>query len=413
MARSPISNHRFLVWGGSESTFAAGPSSSSGPAATDGYDFVTIDAPFQTRGIIPNADMTGYSTKKQPTTGSYDPVNWSVTLQLRGSGTAATAPDFAHLLKAASLTETVGGSDVSYTRSESGATSAWNWSATADGSIGICHAGIGIGEINVPDLGSDNTRIQFSGQAALASVMYQCNVGTGGITNVATSLPLETGHGWVVAGTAPLYISVSEGGNTEVMKVTAFTAGSPDAVTVTRNILSAGAFAFTTAATISAYVPSQTKASTAPISAYRGGFTVNLASGGANNMEFTRANLSVKTGVEMWDKEFGNEQRAGLLKTSLPDDAVRLNCDVVYTLGTAGTDGVARLHYAKQAQTDVAWILTCGSVTGNRLVITASDGNVADISAPLVGDGPMRGTVIFGAYDASTPTGTDVTLKFD
>src|SRR5690606_10183299 len=157
--------------------------------------------------------------------------------------------------------------NVVYDMIEEATESAWIWCVNEDGSIGMLYAGIGNGQIDMADLGSREAKLGFEGMAVLVSTICRTLVGTGGITAVATALPLAPGHGWQSSAVCPGFIQVTENGvGTEIMKVTALNvAGSPDVATVVRDITGSGALAFTAAATITPYVPGRTESSTRQI----------------------------------------------------------------------------------------------------------------------------------------------------
>jgi hypothetical protein len=407
--RAAVAAHRLRCWGGLESTFGAGPSAAAGPVAADAFAVLNLQAPqMNGRRVIPNLELTGVASKKPPTRGAYDPVQLKAEMQLRGSGAAATPPDYGFLFRAAAFSETIGASVV-YAMREDAAESAWIWAVTEDGSVGMLYAGIGIDTIEAQDLGAKEALVSFAGMAAAVATICKVAVGTGGISNVATSLPLGAGHGWQIPTGCVAYIKITEGGNSEVMKVTALdTSVSPDVATVTRNILGAGAFAFTIAATITPYVPTRTEASTAQIGEHVGAFTYDEG-GGATALQAVKHSVSVKTGVSHWDKEAFLDTRAGLVKEALPEDAVGLTSDFVFATGSAGP---VQAHVWREQGTDLSLLLTVGNTAGNRCKVAMPDAQVVEVNAPLNPSGALKGTVGFRGYDI-TGTGQPVTFTFD
>lgn len=396
MSRDLILDHLQQLYVGTEATFLAGPATYPLPA--DALDHISIDTAVPKKRVIPNADQTGNRGARAAIRGAYDPMSVRILAYLKGSGTATTAPDLAPLFKAAGFTETVGGSDVTYSRTLTPTTSAWVWAVTKDGSCGKMYAGMVEGEISIADMGVDAARIDFAGTAAASSVIYPAGL-SGAVNTTATTLPLDPNHGWVIGG-APAFITVTEGALVEVMKVTAL---SGDSATVVRNVDSGGADSFTAAATITAYVPpTRTVASTTPIGETEGSFTISAA-----NKEIVKASLSIRTGLDLLDKEAFAETRQGMVPMRYGEEGARLTCDVVYT---NGSEGISYLHGAQVAATSFALIATIGSTAGNRVVVTMPTAQVADINAPDGADGPRKGTVIFNAYSTD---GADLTIKFN
>lgn len=401
MPRHLIPDHLQQIWVGLESTHGEGPADL--PVAADAIDHISLDAPLMRRRVEANEEQTGNRGPKPSFRGAVDPVAVRILAYLRGSGSAGTAPPVGKLLRAAGFTETVNvGVDVTYTRALEPEGSAWLWAAHRDGSEGRCYSGVAITEIQVPDAGTQAARIEVAGNAARGAAVYKTTVGTGGIDNQSTALPLAPGHGWTMSG-APAWIEVSDGESTEIMKVTAV---DGDVATVVRDVGGTGAVAFLAGDTISAYRPARSVPSTTPMQENLGGFTVDDG-GGASGRKIVKASLTVRTGIDLLDKEAFSLNRQGNVAMRYGEDGAQLLCDVIYT---RGSDGMVYLHAHADRATDLAVVMTLGSVPGNRAVIAMPRAQVVDIAAPDATDGPRKGTVTFGAFSTD---GADISFKFN
>lgn len=382
-----VHNHLYQLWGGTESTFGAGPAST--PATGDAFDHVSFD-PGQTPGasLTPNAEKNGTRSMAAPVQGAHDPRAFRVECYAKGSGTATTAIDPAFLLKAGGFTETVGGADVSYARTLSPSTSAWLWSVSAGGEFGISYAGACVGEIalTVEDL----ARISFSGEAAKVSICDETTIGAN-ILAGATSFTLAANHGWVVpANGAPVWVSI--GG--ETIKVTSVSGN-------TATISGTFASGHTSGDAVAPYVPTRTVASTTPVSAVNCILDVNA---GSEEITVLKWSATIKTGVRLLDKEVHNAFRSGLVGERTPDDAVRATADLYFTTGP----GSSKLAAMFAAQTTKSLRLQIGETSGNIVRVNATTAKViSPLSVPEADSGPRIATVEFGAYST---TGADVAV---
>jgi hypothetical protein len=407
MGRYLIRDHTQRLFGGLEATFGAGAAATL--AATDAVRFISASLEETSRRYIANEEMTGNRGQKVGVNGAYEPLPVKVVIPLLGASAVDVAPDFAAWLKAAGLLETTSaGVHVNYARDPTGVTacdySAWLTSINADKSAADYYAGIPFQEIAIPGIGTNLARIEFTGQAAKASHFYQCTVGTGGITNVATALPLTAHHG-LVHGGVDFLIEVTDGTNTEVMKVTAV---SGVTATVVRNVLAAGAFAFVSTDTIRAYCPAATVTADEQIGDRAGSLTLDDgAGGGAINLDFYKADLVIHTGQELEEKQGFEEYRKRVISEKFSEDGVVFTVDMPFA---AGSTGESYLHRLREDNTAVALVLTIGTVATDRVVITIPTAHIRSVKAPRAGTGARKGTVIFVAHSAD---GLDFSMKFN
>ena len=383
-----IEDHLFQLWGGTESTFGAGPASN--PAAGDAFDHVAFD-PGQTPGqsVVPNAEKNGTRSMGPPVQGFFDPRAFKVDLYAKGSGTATTAIDAAFLLKAGGFTETVGGSDVSYARTLSPATSAWLWSVSANGELGISYAGAVVGEIGVQV--EDLARLTFSGEAAKVSICDKTTIAAN-ILAGASSFTLAATPGWVVPRSgAPVWVTI----NAETVKVTSVSG-------VTATISGTFAGGHTSGDAVSPFVPSsRTVSSQPPVSAVN--CLLDL-SAGSEEIAVLKWNATIKTGVRLLDKEAHATFRSGLVGERTPDDAARITADLYYTAQT----GSSKLAAMFAAQTTKSVRASVGETSGNIIRINMTTAKVVSpLSIPEADSGPRIGTVELAGYST---TGADVAV---
>ncbi len=397
--RLPILDHTAQVYGGLEATFGAGPAAA--PAAADALRFITFESELAARRLIPNAEQLGHRGMGPPILGGYDPTPIKMVAPLVGSGVAATPPNIGRLLRAAGLLETVG-ADVLYSRDANPAASAWLARAHKDGSFGQLLAGcLFDGDLAFPDLGTADARIELNGKATRASTVYRNKV-AGAVAIGATALPLAE-KTWVLAG-APAFVEVTEGANSEVMKVTAVdNSVTPAVATVVRAQAATTAKAFTAAATVRPYAPAPVVPNTAAIGDPQVSLQVDLGAG-LVGMQIVKAGLVIKPGLVLWEKEAGSEHILGFAPDRYGDDGCRLTLDAIYTTG----DGPAIFHRLRQDQTAIQAVVTVGNVAGNRMVATLPACRVVECNAPAGASGTRKGTIVLSAYGES-----DVTLKFN
>lgn len=384
----------------SEASYAAGWAAIV--AATDGLRHISVDASEPVREIIANDEMTGNRGGAAPISGALGAKQLDLLLPLVGSGTATTPPDMAPLLKACGFTETVGGSDVTYARDPLAAT-AGEYSAAlqlvnADKSAGDFYGGVAVQSIEIPALGTQGARVQVRAQATRQSAMQRTVVGTGGITNVATSLPLAANHGMVHNG-IDFPIEVTDGVNTERMKVTAIdTTVTPNVATVARSYDSGTAYSFVAGDTIRAFVPSSFTVSSQEIIGDRlGSLTVDGA-----DLEFYDGTLRIPTGHEHDRKPAFESYPQRVVVTRYGPPELEVNIPLL------GNSLASLLRRKAEDQSNVAIVLTIGSVAGNRLVVNMPTARVR-FSAPRNSEGLRKATVIFSGY---ATTGADMTLVF-
>lgn len=402
-----IRDHTQRLFGGLESTFGAGAPATL--AATDAMRFVSASLEEASRRYIPNDEVTSNRGQKVGVNGAYEPLPLKVLMPLIGSGTVDVAPDFAAFMKAAGFLETTsGGAYVKYDRDPTGATSdtysAWLTSVNADKSAADYYAGIAIQEVSFPGIGTNLARIEFTGQATKASHFYQCTVGAGGITDIALSLPLTAHHG-LVHGGVDFLIEVYDGVNTEVMKVTAV---SGNTATVVRNVLAAGAHAFVSTDTIRAYCPAATVSAQEQIGDRAGSLTLDDgAGGGAINLDFYKADLAIRTGQELEEKQGFEDYRKRVVAERFSEDGCVFTIDVPFA---AGPTGESYLHRLREDNTACALVLTIGATAADRVVVTIPTAQIRSVKAPRAGTGARKGTVIFVAHTADA---LDCSIKFN
>jgi hypothetical protein len=405
MAVNLIRDHSKRLFVGSEASFGAGPAAII--AATDACRHIEADITAAIKREIANDEATGNRGGYKPISGAVDPVSLGLKLPLVGSGTATTAPDFAPLLKAAGLTETVGGSDVTYAKDPTAATageySAWAALINADKSAADYFAGVAVQDVTLPSLGTQGARIEFGCMAARGSHMQRTVVGTGGISDVATSLPLGAGHGWIHNG-VDFTVEITDGTNSERVKVTAIDATvSPNVATITRAHDGGTSYAFAAGDTIRAFIPSSFTVSSQEIIGDRlGSITLNDG-GGAVELEFYDGSLKVGTGHTLDEKPAFETYRQRVVASRYQAPELEINHPLL-----AGTTGSAKVIRYAEDRTNVAAILTIGATAGNRLVVTLPTA-VLTTNAPRTGDGMRKATTIARGYST---TGADVTLAF-
>lgn len=376
-------------WGGTESTFGAG--GASNPAGADAFDHISADAgPLPGRSIIANAEKTGYRSSKSGFQGWYDPRTFRFTCYLRGSGTNTTATDWAFLLKAAGFTETVGGSSVAYARTldpTASNVSAWFWGATSGGEVGRSLGGCIVSQVSIT--AENEARIEFTGEAAETSIVHKTTLGAN-VTAGASTLTLATGHGWVVdSGSAPVYVKI----NSEVFKVTAVSG-------VTATLSGTAAGNHTSGDAVLAYVPARTVATTSPISSVLFAFDLNA---GAEDLQFEKLSVAIKSGGRLIDKEAGELFRTGYVFERPGADAVRYTVDAHFTVGSSS---IAKLAGYFAAKTSKSVLATIGTAAGNIFELASTDAEIIEApSAPEIDNGPVKGTFIFQGHSA---TGADV-----
>lgn len=383
-----IENHLFQLWGGTESTFGAGPASN--PATADAFDHIAFD-PGQTPGasVVPNAEKNGYRSMGFPVQSFHDPRPFKIDLHARGSGSATTAIDPAFLLKAGGFTETVGGSSVDYARTLSPATSAWLWSVSSNGELGLSYAGAVVGEIGLQV--EDLARLTFAGEAAKVSICDKTTIAAG-ISIGNASFTLAANHGWVVpSGGAPVWVTIGS----ETVKVTAV---SGDTATISGTFAST----HTLGDAVSPFVPStRTVSAAAPVSAVNCVLDLNA---GSEEIAVLKWNATIKTGVRLLDKEVHAAFRSGLIGERTPDDAARITADLYYTAQT----GTSKLAAMFAAQTSKSVRATIGETSGNIIRLNMLTAKVVSpLSIPESDSGPRIGTVELAGYST---TGVDVAL---
>ena len=384
-----IENHLFQLWGGTESTFGAGPASN--PAAADAVDHVAFD-PGQTPGqsVVPNAEKNGTRSMGPPTQSFHDPRPFKLDLHARGSGTPTTAIDPAFLFKAGGFTETVGGASVDYARTLSPATSAWLWSVSSNGELGLSYAGAVVGQIDLTV--EDIARLSFSGEAAKVSICDKTTIAAD-ILLGASSFTLTANHGWVVPSSgAPVWVTIGA----ETVKVISVSG-------VTATISGTFAGPHTSGDAVSPFVPSSRTVSTqTPISAVNCVLDLNA---GSEEIAVLKWNASIKTGVRLLDKEVHATFRSGLIGERTPDDAARISADLYYTAQT----GTSKLAAMFAAQTTKSVRASIGETSGNIIRINMTTAKVVSpLSIPESDSGPRIGTVELAGYSTA---GTDVAIS--
>lgn len=402
-----IRDHSQRVFAAVESAFNGG-FAATGPAAGDAMRFVSGSFEDMAREYLPNDEMTGTRLTKSGERGQYPVLPGRLLVPLIGSGTIDVPPDFRPMLLAATFIETVNaGVSVVYDRDPTGETggevSAAIASVNKDGSAADYYGGVRVApDIKVPGFGTMLARIEFGLQAAVASHMVRTRVGTGGITNVATTLPLDPKHGWIHGG-IDFFISVTDGTNTEVMKVTAVGESS---CTVVRNVLGAGAFAFVATDTIKAYLPgSYSTSSVAQISDRHGSLTLDDGSGAAD-FDFFKGDLVMQTGAGIGDKLAFEDHRTYAVAEKLSEEGCVATIDHPCR---AGSTGEAWLTRCCDEGTDLAAVLQIGTSEGNRITFTMNDCRVNSFKAPRAGEGARKATTVLRAYGDN---GADVSIKF-
>ena len=383
-----IENHLFQLWGGNEATFGAGPASN--PAATDAFDHITFD-PGQTPGqsLVPNAEKNGTRSMGAPLQSFHDPRPFKVEVHARGSGVATTAIDPAFLLKAGGFTETVGGSSVDYARTLSPATSAWLWSVSANGELGLSYAGAVVGEFGVQV--EDIARLSFSGEAAKVSICDKTTIAAN-ILLGASSFTLTANHGWVVlSGGAPVWVTI----NSETVKVISVSG-------VTATISGTFAGPHTSGDAVSPFVPSSRTVSAAtPVSAVNCLLDINA---GSEEIAVLKWSATIKTGVRLLDKEVHATFRSGMIGERTPDDAARIQADLYYT----AQSGSSKLAALFAAQTTKSVRASVGETSGNILRLNMTTAKVVSpLSIPESDSGPRIATIELAGYSA---TGVDVAV---
>jgi hypothetical protein len=400
MARTPILDHTRVLFAGLEASFGAGPAAA--PAATDAQRHLSLDIPLPTRRLIPNAEITGHRGMNAGIQGAHDPVSIKATLPLIGSGSPTTAPPVGVFLKAAGFTETVA-ADVTYTRTASPTASAWLTAVNKDGSFGVAVAGATFQEPSFPDLGANDSRIDLSGLGAKASAFYRNAVGVGGLAIGATALPLAE-KSWVHGG-VDFYVTITDGTDSEVVKVTAVN-NTTGVATIVRAQAGTSAAAWDAADAIVPYLPaSATTPSTVPVAEHLVSLAVDLGSGTPSALKMIKASLSIKSAYAPWEKEAGSDHINGATVDRYGEDGCRATIDFLYT---TGSDGASRLHAMRADQTATQVVITAGTTAGNRMIATLPTARITDCNAPMGAGGPRKGTVIATGYGES-----DVTLKFN
>ena len=384
---SLIPDHLMQLWGGTEATFGAGGAAS--PATGDAFDHLNFDpGPMGGPEIIPNLEKTGSRGYGIPVQGSHVPRSPKVGVYAKGSGVATTPVDFAFLFKAAGFTETVGGADVSYARTLIPATSAWLWSASANGEVGFSYAGVVVNEIKIT--AEDLAKFEFSLEAAKVSAFYKTTL-NGAVSIGGGSLTLAADHGCVLpTGGAPLYAKI----DSEEVKITAISGNTATLSAVLTANHSDGA-------TVTASVPARTVSSQLPVSVANCLFDINA---GASELTVLKWEATIKTGVRLLEKEAHNAFRTGFVGERPGEDAVRLNADFYYTV-TAGT---AKLHQKFANKTSASVRGSVGESAGNIIRINATSAYIVEPpTAPEIDNGPRQGSVVFGGYGS---TGADVSI---
>lgn len=400
MARIPISDHLVALWSGSEAAFGAGPATV--PVAADALRHISVDLPMPYARTVQVDDATGNRGRLPTIRGAYDPMALRLAWPLRGFGAGATThPELHALLLAAGFQAQAQGGVISYRRKLSDPTSAWLWVAASDGTVGAMYAGIACTEIAMPNIGTDQARMELGLQAARGAMVYETTLASA-VTNSGTTLQLSPGHGWVVAG-CPAYIVVSDDEDEEVMRVTAV---SGNTATVVRNVTGSGAVAFAAGARVAAYYPDRQLVDLPPIGEVGGGFQINDG-GGAAGRQFTSASLTIPTGVDLLEKPALEAYRDGLYAGRYGEDGVSLDVDVTYTVGS---DGMAYLHRHADQGTILQVEATIGTQVRNRLRITLPKAQVNSLDAPTAADGPRTGTINFRAFSED---GSDVVLTWE
>jgi len=397
-----IPDHTLLFWAGLEASFGAGPAAA--PAATDAIRHISADLPLMRTRDVRVEDATGNRGSLPNIQGAVDPVALRILCPLRGAGTpTAKGPEFSPFLKAGGFAETVAANVATYIRSLTSTASTWLWGATSDGTVGQAYSGGVTTEIGLPDVGTNQARIEFAQQAARGATVYACKL-AGPATAVATSLTLPATHGWVING-APAWIQVTsaDASKTEIMKVTAVV-GTTATVVRAQGGTTAQTFALND--TIAAHVPARTLVNVPPIGEVGGGFQVDDG-GGLVGRQFTKAGVVIQTGIDLLEKLALEIYRDGLSVGKYGDNASRLTADVTYTIGA---DGIAYLHRHADAKTLIAIAMAIGTVAGNRCTVTLPTAQIEELNAPFAADGPRKGTIIFAGKSTD---GGDITLKFD
>lgn len=386
----------------------------TGPAAiivaADGLRHLAIDTPLPKKEVEENPEITGNRGFKTAERAGVEESAIQVETPLVGSGAAGTAPDFAPLLKASGFAETINaGVSAVYERllTPGQATAAWLAEVYGDGSMAKYYAGVVFEAGLLPDFGKQFARLRLTGKAARSSKCTKTTVGTGGITNVATSLPLAARAAWVHNG-ADFFVEVTDGVNTEQMRVTAVdNAATPAVATVARDSGGGGAFAFAQGATITPYVPAAfTVSAASPITGNLGSFSVNDG-GGAVTRHFDKAALAWKSGLALLPRPAMGNYPEGFEPGHYGQDGCVLTIDPVYTFGA---DGIDFLHDHLNRKTSLDLALTIGNVAGNRVLVDINTAQVHDINAPNTPSGVKKGTVVFRGYSTD---GKDFSLTFN
>lgn len=399
MARIPISDHLVALWSGSEAAFGVGPVL---PAAAHAIRHISVDLPMPFAREVAVEDATGHRGRLPSIRGAYDPMSIRLAWPLRGFEAGATThPELHAILLAAGFEAEASGGAIIYRRKLSDPTSAWLYAAASDGTVGAMYAGIACTELAMPSLGTDQARLEAGLQAARGSTVYATELDDD-LTDIATSLPLPAGHGWVIAG-CPAWVVVSDGENSEVMKVTAV---SRIAATVERDADGEGAFAFSKGATIRAYFPERELPDVPPIGEVGGGFRVDDG-GGLEGRQFTSASLTIQTGVDLLEKPALEEFRDGLFSQKYGDDAVALDLDVTYTVGS---EGMAYLHRHADQGTHLEVECSVGTAARNKLRITLPTAQVSALDAPTAAEGPRQGTINIRGFSED---GNDIVLTWE
>lgn len=379
-----------MQWGGgTETTFGAG--GASNPAAGDAFDHLSADVgALPMRVILQNDEKSGYRTKKAGFQGWFDPRQIKMSIYAKGSGVATTQVDYAFLFKAAGFTETVGGSSVSYARSgdpTSSNISAWLWGVSSGGEIGKSISGAIMTQIALT--AENESKIEFTGEAAKSSVIYKTTLGST-ISISDPTITLSAGHGWVVEG-APVYFQI----DSEIFKGASI---SGNVVTLS-GTASAG---HTAGVNVTAYGPSRTVSAADPLSSVLFSFDLNA---GSEDIQYEKIKVDIKTGMKLLDKEAGEAYRTGYIGENPGADAARYTVDMHYTVGASS---VAKLAAYAAGNTSKSALCTLGTATGNIITIASTDARIPEPpNAPEPDSGPVKATFIFQGHSAS---GADIAI---
>lgn len=394
-ATDPISNALFEFWGGVEATFGAGGATS--PAADDAFVHESADVgPVSAARIIEVMDKTGERTYRYPVQGAYEPVPFTIRTPLRPAYATQTEPDEGFLFKAGGFSPTLG----VYSRQRVPATSAWMWAVSHDGKCARSFAGVAVEKIVIGG-GDGIASVEFSGQAAAKSEIYEATLEVAA-TSGQTQLTLVAGSGWVVpAGGAPCYVTLDAG--VTIHKVTAFDQAT-NIATITPAVPVAG---YLDASTVTLYrSPTRTYAAQAepmsPVAEQTHSFDLNSGSEEIYVVDFE---LTIDTGVKLRRKEAHASFVRGLHGNRAAPATVKAN--LVFLLGDAKVSGYLEALTTKDLQIKI------GPTTGRYVKIDANTIKLKKVDVPeSADDGAAEGTIEASIYALNAAAGSDLTISY-